>query len=542
MKKNSSFFRRMMANECGQVLPWIAATVSAFLAVGGGLGLDLGRAYVVRATLQNYANAMALAAAGEVYNTSALNNATAYATDYSASKGDENYSSGLGTVTPTVTQVCLNILLPSGSTCSTGSPANAVKVSETATIPTFFMKLFGVPTLTITANATASMQGQAQPWNVAIILDATPSMATTDANCGGVTEFQCAANGIQALLASTDPCPPGTTSCANTNANFHVSLFSFPDVSTSTASNDTGCRGSSGSGGVWGGANNADLMIYTLPLAAATSYTPITYQTSGSHPQSWTASYQITYGASDADANGFVSDYYQPTASSGLNPSSSIVKAVSGCMQPNFRVGSAPDLEYNYSGGITYYASAIYAAQAALVAEQKLHPGAQNAIIFLSDGQANLVTSADFPTAYTANPSSSGLNTLTTTGYYPSMKDECQQAIMAAQTATDAGTTVYGVAYGSEQSGCNTGSGATDTTLIASGRNQSFNLSSLTPCVTIENIASSLNYFYSDYNQSGGGVDTTCVDNSHTVSSLQAIFLSIGATFTEPRLLPNKAK
>jgi hypothetical protein len=541
-----TFTREILRDERGQSLPWLAATVSAFLAVGGGLSVDLGRAYMVRSELQNYANAMALAAAGEVYNTSSLNNASTYANNYSASKGDENYNPGLGNVTPSVTQVCLNMLLPSGSSCGTGSPANAVKISETTTISTFFMRLFGVPKLTITANATASMQGKAQPWNVAIILDATGSMSTTDGNCGGVSEFKCATNGIQALLASTDPCPPGTTSCSNASANFHVAMFSFPDVSTSTVSNDTGCSSGNGGGGGWGGwggwgggGNNVNYMIYTLPAATATSYSPITYQSSGWNQQSWTATYEITYGASDADANGFLSDYYLPSASNGLNSSSSIVKAITGCMQPTSQGGSAPELQGAYSGGITYYASVIYAAQSALVAEQALHPGSKNAIIFLSDGQANMVTSGNFPTAYT---STTGLTALNSNGTYPSMTDECQQAIIAAQAATNAGTTVYGVAYGSEQSGCTTGSGATDATLIATGKNASFTISSLTPCVTIENIASTLNDFYSDYNQSGTGIDLSCVDNSHTVTSLEAIFLSIGATFTEPRLLPNSAK
>ncbi|MGC9157636.1 MAG: hypothetical protein ACP5FH_01505 [Terracidiphilus sp.] len=136
-----------------------------------------------------------------------------------------------------------------------------------------------------------------------------------------------------------------------------------------------------------------------------------------------------------------------------------------------------------------------------------------------------------------------GLSTFTGTGLYPDTKDECQQAIVAAQQATAAGTTVYGVAYGSEQTGCATGQRGsyTDTTLVATGKNASFTLSNLTPCVTIENISSSLSTFYSDYKQSGTGIDTSCVDNSHTVSSLNGIFLSIGATFTNPRLLPNNA-
>jgi len=47
----------------------------------------------------------------------------------------------------------------------------------------------------------------------------------------------------------------------------------------------------------------------------------------------------------------------------------------------------------------------------------------------------------------------------------------------------------------------------------------------------MENIASSLNNFYSDYNQSGSG--STCQDASHTVTSLSDIFLSIAASFTQ---------
>jgi hypothetical protein len=59
--------------------------------------------------------------------------------------------------------------------------------------------------------------------------------------------------------------------------------------------------------------------------------------------------------------------------------------------------------------------------------------------------------------------------------------------------------------------------------------------------VTVENIASSLGDFYSDYLQSGSQVSTSCVDNSHSVTTLQDISLSIAAQFTNPRLLPNNA-
>ena len=97
------------------------------------------------------------------------------------------------------------------------------------------------------------------------------------------------------------------------------------------------------------------------------------------------------------------------------------------------------------------------------------------------------------------------------------------------------------VAYGAEDTGCSSGGHPddyTDVTLVATGNNAPFTLSQLTPCVTMENIASSLNTFYSDYLQSGSGVSNSCVDNAHTVTALVQIFASISSTFTTPRLIP----
>jgi Flp pilus assembly protein TadG len=550
-----TFARRLFGEQHGQALVWTAAGISAILGIGG-LVVDLGRAYIVQGQLQNYANAAALAAAGDVYNTSSTNDATAIATQYSTGSTDENYNSSLGAITPTITPKCLNLLLPSGSSCTTGSPANAVQVTERDTLNTFFMRVLGFKTITVSATATASMQGMAQPWNVAIILDDTGSMSTSDTNCvvngKTLTEFACATEGIQAMLANTDPCAAGSTSCSSSTSstNFRVALFMFPGVSYS---NTTGGASLSYLTACNGTVTTPSFMIYTLPPAGATSYAPITYNLTASPNTPFTATYEVTYGASDADANGFVSDYYSPTSSNGLNSSSSIVQAITGCMTPepmNWNQGNtkaSPVMQAASTGGVTYYAATIYAAQAALTAEHTAHPKSKNAIIFLSDGQAQLSTSTgNFPTAYTASPSSSGLNTLTSNGTYPSGVDECQQAIEAAQAATNAGTTVFGVAYGSEQSGCATAENGfvADTTLIdTTGLNAPFSpISQLTPCVTVENIASSLQYFYSDYLQSGSGVSNSCVDNSHSVVSLQDILLAISATFTKPRLLPNSAK
>ncbi len=522
-------FRRAHGDQRGQALPWVAFGMVGFLGMAG-MTIDVGRAYVAYNHLQATTNAAALAAAQATTNTSNIT-VSSEASAFGSGTGGKNIIAGLQNVQVTPSTLCLNILMPKGSTCSAGSVPNAVKVVQTAQVNTYFLKVLGIRSIALKTTAQAAMQGLAQPWNVAIILDATGSMGNLDSDCGGVTEFQCATSGIKSLLSVVNPCASGYTNCATSNANLRVALFSFPGVSTSTVSYDSNCGGT------------PDYMQYTLPLPTATSYTPLTYTkstTSYGHTttSSWTATYQIV---------DFSSDYY---ANGALNTNSALVKAVTGCMSPIVRASSATGgLNGASSGGITYYVGAIYAAQAALLNQQALHPGTKNAIILLSDGQANLYQStSDFPgdngyslAAGQSGYASAGVNG---TNKYPDIHDECQQGIVAAQSAQAAGTTVYSVAYGSEQSGCGISSSAGYTdkgTVVATGTNAPFgSVSALSPCVTMENMASSLGTFYSDFNQSGSG--STCQDSSHSVSSLQDIFLSIAGTLTNPQLLPRNAK
>ncbi len=100
-----------------------------------------------------------------------------FATTYAAMNG----VSGV-TVSTTVKAICLNALMPpTYNGCSaTGAVNNAIRVTETATIQTYLMRVLGMKTLTVSALATASMQGKAQAWNVVIIVDATGSMGTDE--------------------------------------------------------------------------------------------------------------------------------------------------------------------------------------------------------------------------------------------------------------------------------------------------------------------------------------------------------------------------
>lgn len=527
-----SFVRRMLKDQSGQMLPFIALAMTGLLGTAG-LVVDVGHAYVVRGQLQNSANAAALAAAGYVYaSDSASVNTTSMADQYSGGNGDQNSYSG-GTVTTAVSTKCVNILMPKGATCVSGSAPNAVQVKQSTGVKTFFFGLFGLNTLNVQATATASMQGSSLPWNIAVVVDGTGSMASTDSNCNNLTQFQCALGGVQSLLHDVNPCPSGASSCTPSTANVRVSLFTFPNVLTAVNGSLPKVNGSNadsikdeiacgGTPATWTNYNAQPIAApYTLPVPGATMpvYTsanaPSTYDvglnylrytnTSGSTTTTWDATYQITP---------FLSDYYDASSSTLLNTSSNLVKAVgngstSGCLTYTFGIWGTG----NGSGyGNTYVASSIYAAQNALNAEQAAE-GGQNALIVLSDGGMNASyysnntsqygssnssnqysnayefptgpagsqvgptsTSYPVPSYYTpATPSDTTVaySTLGANGKgnYPDWYDQCQQTIQAAQYATNQSTVVFSVAYGaSTNSGCinGWGVGITDTTFLSS--------------------------------------------------------------------------
>lgn len=189
----------------------------------------------------------------------------------------------------------------------------------------------------------------------------------------------------------------------------------------------------------------------------------------------------------------FSSDYRTSDTATSLNSSSNIVLSSGGT-----RSCSGLDVV----GGVgTFYAGVIDAAQAALVAAQASRPNSQNVMILLSDGDAN-ASRTDMGTG---------------AGTYP-YTQECHQAITEAQKATAAGTTVYAVAYGTGSSGC-----STDTS------------PSITPCQTMQQIASSALTFFSD----GGSSRNACVSASRPTTNLDQIFAEILTNFSNPRLIPD---
>jgi hypothetical protein len=129
------------------------------------------------------------------------------------------------------------------------------------------------------------------------------------------------------------------------------------------------------------------------------------------------------------------------------------------------------------------------------------------------------------------------ISALLSTGKYPSAVDECQQSIQAAHDVqnsayTTTSTKFFSVAYGAY-------------TVHGSKSNQGCPFdtdATVTPCTTMENLATDMTYFYSDYLQSGSG--SSCGSNTlnHDLTSLKQIFLDIGGKLTHPRLLPNSSQ
>jgi Flp pilus assembly protein TadG len=478
----------------------------AFIGVAG-VAIDLGHAFYAREQLQNSSNAAALAGAAALPNTTA---ATTAVTAYSALPGDHGATSALTNVSlgSTPTYQCLTTLTTNeglGCATATGTPSgayNAVKVTQTAKVPLWFGGMFGVPAFNISATATAAMAGGPMvPYNVAVILDTTSSMTATDSGlqCSG-TQESCALQGVQTMLGLMYPCASGTTCTSSSTPVDSVSLFVFPAVTSGTTTTGNGTNANDYTCGA------------SVPVPSPYTFQNVTTGTlaNGLLNLPSTLTYQITP---------FSHDYRTTDATTTLNPSSLTTIAAggkSGCTGIQAKGGEG-----------TYYAQVIYAAQAALIAQQAANPGTQNAMIILGDGNMNASGSSGEIKATTGTLNGTGSGSNKNSYAYPSAVGQCGQAILATAAAAVTpnanganGTRVYTVGYGAPTSGC-----TTDATYSA--------YKGISPCTTLQDMASSPGYFYSD---DGDGCKSP---NQLNFTNLKQIFTAITRTFSTPRLVPN---
>jgi Flp pilus assembly protein TadG len=256
MKRNKRcFFNRVLRNKGGAAGILVAVALPSLVGLGA-LSVDVGYIFYAQRVLQASTDAAALSGA-DVIGTGG--SASSAVTTYGAG-GTLNDNTKLTNVTTSATFKCYSSIevpcstnqTPScataSSNCSGTSGANGVEVVQTAQVPTFLARIFGIDSVTISATASAASSGGVPtPVNVALILDTTASMgnapsgSTALAACSGYTSsaIACAAHGAQILLSELWPWQTGATSG---NPVDTAALFVFPPVTNSgQATTDISC-------------------------------------------------------------------------------------------------------------------------------------------------------------------------------------------------------------------------------------------------------------------------------------------------------------
>jgi len=491
---SSSFLSRFIGEQNGQVLPWMAFLFCLFIGAAG-VTVDLGHAYVCYRELQGSTDAAALAAGYELsQSTSTVASVKAVASSYASVTNGANVNSNLPNPTITTDLNCSTNVANLGILCSSGPTGyNVVRVSQSTVVPTYFMKAFtifgiqGAKAIPLTAVSTAAARGATNSqYNVAVVIDTTASMNTNDndAACGN-TRIHCALEGVQTLLKALSPCTPSGSGkdCSGGKAFDRVSLFTFPNIQANQANRDTSCPTS-----------NPTIPNYTTPVRGAT----------WSAPTGTSATYQITDYSSDWSSTGKQNGALNTSSSLGIAAGSSTSSSCKGLQAPG--------------GDGTYYAGAIYAAQSSLMAAQAANPKSENALIILSDGDAQSTKISVTGTVQKAGTLKPALSV-----DYPSSNNQCQQAIDAANFASSQGTTVYSIAYGAANSGCS--------------MDKSGPLAGISPCSTLKKMATAPANFFSDANASQNKGQCSSTENPNL--SLDQIFKAIQTSLSYSRLVPN---
>ncbi len=192
--------RTLCRDRKGSVLVIFAAALPVLVGLTG-LTVDVGRTLAVKSALASQTQAAAMAGAYAMQSpnftqTTVANAVTAWTT------ANPLTSATVTTSAPTLKCVTSTSNLPS---CNGTSP-NAVSVTQTATVSTYFLKAIGRENFTLTSTATAAKAGgNAKSLNVMFVLDATGSMSDTDNNCTvpnvrNPSKFRCALHSIQSVL------------------------------------------------------------------------------------------------------------------------------------------------------------------------------------------------------------------------------------------------------------------------------------------------------------------------------------------------------
>ena len=516
-----SLLVRLYHEQTGQALYLVAASMVAILGMAA-LSIDIGFALHAQRELQANTDAAA-SAGGAAMPNPATTSVYNIVTEYSGSKAYNalyNVHGDLNITNVSVSFSCISTTTYPGyslppcaaassyPSCgvSASNPAggcNAIKVVETATEPTFFAKIFGYKSLTITATSIASASGGgAIPYHVMLVLDTTSSMGSgTDTGCvtgqgGTYTPEQCAQYGVQTLLSELAPCAVGLSSCGSNAPVDQVGIMAFPGICSSSSSGVTTA--------------NCPAAAALTNTTANPRYAPDDYTCPATNPPIATYNNNPEYLVL-----GFGNDY-RLSDSAGLNWNSDLVQTVgagtNNCGMPT------------PGGEGTFYAGAIVAAQTYLTSNHTSH--VQDIMILLSDGNATADSTQMGGTVQQTVGSGqiTGMN-----GHVFSATAECKQAVNAAGWAKGVvqsdgtSTLIYSISYGSELTGC------------TSGENPNYS----TPCQTMAGISSlPLSTYFFSVPQTVKGVQSTICNGAVPITQLSQVFTTIAGTLQASRLIP----
>ena len=164
-----------------------------------GLAVDVGSIYMIRARLSAAVDAAALAAGRSVNLANsvavATTNATSTAQQFFSANFPAGYLNSLGTptVTPTFTP----------ETDGNGNPTGVLDIAVSASVgaPTYFMNVFNVRSVNVTASGTSSRRGVV----LMLVLDQSSSMNTTPDPVSGLTACQAMIQAAQNFITMFSP-------------------------------------------------------------------------------------------------------------------------------------------------------------------------------------------------------------------------------------------------------------------------------------------------------------------------------------------------
>ena len=169
------------------------------------LVVDIGHTRLVQRQLQAGVDAAALAGAQDLPIAS---EAVATANLYSPTPGSKNSVNTVDNATTNSVARCI----PSIPGCNTRyATVNAVSVTSTSRVPTFFARIIGVKSLTVSAKATACFPCSVRPLDIMLVLDRTGSMCAggpgdnANSNPQVCRDLAAARDGVKTFLSLMDP-------------------------------------------------------------------------------------------------------------------------------------------------------------------------------------------------------------------------------------------------------------------------------------------------------------------------------------------------